>query len=64
GPSAEAEAAGLSSTEDRVGSWSAFREEPGAVPSARLVTVPGQRVEVATVLALDDLTTAIAPRPP
>lgn len=63
-PAGEATSAGYASPGDPVGSWSAFLESPGALPSARLVAVPEQRVHVATVLALDDVTTQIAPRPP
>ena len=63
-PGAEAVSAGLAAPGDRVGSWADFREAPSAVPSARLVTVPGQSVQAASVLVLDDITTQIVPRPP
>ena len=63
-PAEDAIAAGLASMGDRVGSWDSFREAPSAVPSARLLTVPGQSVQAASVLVLDDITTQIVPRPP
>lgn len=63
-PAAEAATAGLAAPGDAVGSWQAFRESPAAVPSARRLTIPEHRVRVSSVLALDDLTTQLAPRPP
>lgn len=63
-PAAESVSAGLSAADDVVGSWSAFRESPAAAPSARLRSIPEQRIRVASVLALDDVTTQLAPRPP
>jgi hypothetical protein len=59
----ESEAAGLSTPGALLGSWDAFRQAPASAPSARLASVPEQRVWVATVLALDDLTQQLAPRP-
>jgi len=59
----ESRTAGFSAADDVVGSWEAFREAPGAAPSARLLTVPEQRLQVVTVLGLDDITTQITPRP-
>lgn len=63
-PAEESVAAGLSAPGERVGSWSSFREAPSVVPSARLLPVPSRDLRVASVLALDDLTTQITPRPP
>ncbi|MDX1493440.1 MAG: hypothetical protein R3253_05245 [Longimicrobiales bacterium] len=63
-PRSQAVAVGFAGSEGPVGSWEAFREAPGTLPSARLVTTPGQAVQVATVLGLDDITTQITPRPP
>lgn len=63
-PAEESVAAGLSAPGERVGSWSSFREAPSVVPSARLLPVPSRDLHVASVLALDDLTTQITPRPP
>lgn len=62
-PTSEAMAADVARPGDVVGSWEAFREEPAATPGAFVAVVPEQRVTVSTVLALDDLTTRIAPRP-
>lgn len=63
-PAPESTAAGLSSPGDRVGAWSTFRDAPSVVPSARLLSVPSRGLHVASVLALDDVTTQITPRPP
>lgn len=63
-PAPESTAAGLSSPGDRVGAWSTFRDAPSVVPSARLLSVPSRGLHVASVLALDDITTQITPRPP
>lgn len=63
-PAPESTAAGLSSPGDRVGHWSTFRDAPSVVPSARLLSVPSRGLQVASVLALDDITTQITPRPP
>lgn len=60
---AEAVASDIARPGHVVGSWEAFREEPAATPSTVLASVPEQRVTVSTVLALDDVTTRIAPRP-
>jgi len=55
---------GLTSDDDMVASWSLFRDDPARLPSARLLTVPEQRIGVASLLVLDDVTTRLAPRPP
>ncbi|MDH3271005.1 MAG: DUF58 domain-containing protein [Gemmatimonadota bacterium] len=62
-PLEEGRSAGFVDADGRVGSWSAFRESPGRVPSAVMRTVPEQRIWVASVFTLDDLTTQLAPRP-
>lgn len=56
--------AGLTGGDDVVASWSLFRVDPARLPSARLLTVPERRIEVASVLVLNDVTTRLAPRPP
>jgi hypothetical protein len=63
GSRSEGEAARLAVAGRPVGSWEAFRRAPAALPSARLASVPEQRVWVQTVLALDGITERIAPRP-
>ncbi len=60
----EAVRAGYASPGDVVGTWTSFREEPAAVSSASLITIPSRSLWVASVLLLEDATNGIAPRPP
>lgn len=60
----EAVRAGYASSGDVVGTWAGFREEPSAVSSASLITIPSRRLWVTSVLLLEDATNGIAPRPP
>ena len=60
----EAVRAGYASSGDVVGTWASFREEPAAVSSAVLITIPSRGLWVASVLLLEDATNGIAPRPP
>jgi hypothetical protein len=48
---------------DRVGSWSAIVDARGQLPSLRRESVPSQRLWVASVLMLDDISQGIEPRP-
>ncbi len=60
----EGRAIGSAAAGSPVGSFEVFVEGVSRVPSARLTSVPAQEVWVASVLQLDDMTHAIAPRPP
>lgn len=59
----EAQAAGFSSEGDVVGSWSAFRAEPAATPSARMLRIPPQPLWVVSVLEIEDASNGVQPRP-
>lgn len=64
GSAEESVAAGLSEPGATVGSWESFAREPGRVPSLRIATVPAERVQVRSVLVIDEMTDGIRPRPP
>jgi hypothetical protein len=61
--SSESVRADFSSEGDRVGSWTAFRGEPSATPSARLLMIPPQPLWVASVLEIEDASNGVQPRP-
>jgi hypothetical protein len=55
--------AGLSTAGALVGSFEGFVANPASVPSARLRTVDAQRVYVASVLLMEDVSAGLQPRP-
>lgn len=61
--SSEAVRADFSGDGDLVGSWTAFRAEPSATPSARLLMIPSQPLWVASVLEIEDASNGVQPRP-
>jgi hypothetical protein len=63
-PRSESEPPGLSTAAVPLGSWEPFRDAPARLPSAILVTVAGQSLEARSVLALENVTQVIGPRPP
>lgn len=59
----EAQGVGFANEGDFVGSWSAFRAEPGRTPSARMLMIPAQPLWVASVLEIEDASNGVQPRP-